>query len=102
MASQISGAKTIETSEGEGGKRAKQRGRSSLDPQGTALEGQGRKSGIADGRGGTRTGGWRGWKRGMEKRDRGPCNRVVETGSVLLVETQGEETPMVWCWFPTA
>lgn len=34
-------------------------------------------------------------ERGRGERDRGPCNRVVETGSVRLVETQGEETPMV-------
>lgn len=33
--------------------------------------------------------------RGRREKDRDPCNRVVETGSVRLVETQGEETPMV-------
>ncbi|KYQ57703.1 Protein ETHE1, mitochondrial [Trachymyrmex zeteki] len=33
-------------------------------------------------------------ERGRRERQ-GPCNRVVEIGSVRLVETQGEETPMV-------
>jgi len=34
-------------------------------------------------------------RREEKEGDGDPCNRVVETGSVRLVETQDEETPMV-------